>query len=366
MPLRSCAVQAAVILACPLAWASSGRAAEIEARTYAQGETAIFVFGGIEKGDDQKFTEVAAQTPKATVVLSSDGGSVGAAIEIGKAIRLKGYSTLVMNGSNCSSSCALIWLAGSPRRISKSAKIGFHASYVYTNNRQETSGVGNAIVGRYLTLLNLPENAVVFATMAKPDSITWLTPDNYQETGIDLVVDRDYYSKSESKTDSTASMPSKPAPTVEEWAKVGPWTLRVDLTLNRGCFAVGTYPSGFVFRVGFQNANTTDGYILFGDKAWASLTENQEYKLSLKFGQNGAWDLPATAVKIGSTNLLKSTFSDTAFWKEFAESTTISLNYKGRSVANVSIDQTSAVLDSLVECQKTQHKIAAKNDPFAN
>ncbi len=147
---------------------------------------AIVVEGELVASDIDKFREVSLQFKSAMVILDSQGGALSAGIEIGKMIRLTGYSTLVPANTTCTSSCALIWLAGSRRFLSPEGKVGFHASYTDRNGRLEETGVGNAMVGHYLSLLNLPQKAVIFATMAGPDEITWLTRKNKALAGIEF------------------------------------------------------------------------------------------------------------------------------------------------------------------------------------
>ena len=147
---------------------------------------AIVVEGELVPSDIDKFREVSLQFKSAMVILDSQGGALSAGIEIGKMIRLTGYSTLVPANTTCTSSCALIWLAGSRRFLSPDGKVGFHASYTDRNGRLEETGVGNAMVGHYLSLLNLPQKAVIFATMAGPDEITWLTRKNKALAGIEF------------------------------------------------------------------------------------------------------------------------------------------------------------------------------------
>lgn len=146
----------------------------------------ILISGEIKSGDDTKFKEQALKSESAVVILASQGGALVPALEIGRIIQIKGFATLVPNGETCTSSCALIWLSGSKRLLSRTAKLGFHASYRNNNGSLEEVGVANAIVGRYLTLLNLSERTVVFTTKASPYEITWLTAQNKSQADIDF------------------------------------------------------------------------------------------------------------------------------------------------------------------------------------
>lgn len=161
------------------------QSAEFKVEELNNGTALIFVRGEIETGDETRFRRLSVSFPTAIVALDSNGGKLIPAIEIGKIVRLAGYATIVADDFVCSSSCALIWLAGSPRYLETAGKVGFHASYRDNDGRFEETGVGNAIIGHYLSLLNLPQSAVIFATSASPNDITWLDSSNMERSGID-------------------------------------------------------------------------------------------------------------------------------------------------------------------------------------
>ena len=64
------------------------------------------------------------------------------------------------------------------------AEIGFHAAYDRSTG-QET-GVGNALVGAYLTRIGLPYSAVIYITQAAPTSMTWLSLKDAEKEGIEV------------------------------------------------------------------------------------------------------------------------------------------------------------------------------------
>lgn len=140
--------------------------------------------GVIQPNDDLKFNQIAATASQAVVLLNSEGGSVLPALEIGRAIRLKGFATAVADDTLCASACALTWLAGTPRLVGKTAHIGFHASYVVNNGAASESGVGNALVGAYLNQIGLPQSTIVFVTSAPPQGMAWLSEKKAGELGL--------------------------------------------------------------------------------------------------------------------------------------------------------------------------------------
>lgn len=158
-------------------------AAEVQVIHGDNGAAAVFIAGPIGSNDaDQFMAKVGMLGGKTSVVLSGPGGDLLAGIQIGEFVRLRGWSTLVID--QCSSACALIWLAGTQRIMTSSARVGFHAASVDGQER----GVANAIVGAYLNRLGYRYETVVFVTQASPTEITLLTPDIASKVGIDVVV----------------------------------------------------------------------------------------------------------------------------------------------------------------------------------
>ena len=146
----------------------------------------ITVIGELQSGDDKQFTNIAVQAKGAVVVFNSPGGSVPAAIQIGKAIRLKGFATLVPDGSLCASACALAWLGGTSRYMTLSAKVGFHAAYINNSGEKQVSSVANALIGSYLNGLGYSEDAIAFFTSAPPEALQWLTFEESARLGIEV------------------------------------------------------------------------------------------------------------------------------------------------------------------------------------
>lgn len=174
------------VLAGLLAAILAGPAAAVEINREAgdDGIDFISLTGVLNEGDDALFRRIAAASEKAIVVLNSEGGSVTAGIEIGRAIKLRGFATAVPPDTLCASACALTWLAGSPRFLDGTSKLGFHVAYRVVDGKASESGVGNALVGAYLNQIGLPDNAIIYVTSAPPEGIEWLTADKGPTVGI--------------------------------------------------------------------------------------------------------------------------------------------------------------------------------------
>ena len=167
--------------------ATAGRAADIELTALPGKDKAsvITITGELRPGDKERFLNFALQTEKALVLLGGPGGNLLVGLDIGQAIRLRGYSTYVADNIQCASACALAWLGGAHRFMSRSALIGFHAAFDRTDPTN-ASGSANAIVGAYLNSLGLSQSAIIYITSASPVSMSWLTLQEANQYGIDV------------------------------------------------------------------------------------------------------------------------------------------------------------------------------------
>ena len=170
-------------------FAYSATAAEMRLVTGAtDGIEYITVFGDFEIGDDQKFIKIALPLDKAIVAFNSDGGNLMAGLGIGRAIRLKEFTTLVPANSICASACGLAWLGGSHRLLDATAKVGFHAAFIESNGESKETGMGNALAGAYLNQLGLTQSAIAYVTEMAPQDMKWLTSEDAKTIGIEMTV----------------------------------------------------------------------------------------------------------------------------------------------------------------------------------
>ncbi|UVF22283.1 hypothetical protein HPT29_026755 (plasmid) [Microvirga terrae] len=176
--LREVAGISLLLAACP-----SAQAAEI--KVIPEKDIAIVsVEGEFNLRDEDVFTEKVLRLKDAIVMFDSIGGNLIAGIEIGKAIRLKGFSTLVPDDALCASACALAWLGGKTRWAGPEARIAFHAAWKLENGRKTEAGTGNALVGAYLQSLGLSQDAIVFFTSAPPDGAEMLSFQKAELLGV--------------------------------------------------------------------------------------------------------------------------------------------------------------------------------------
>jgi hypothetical protein len=132
------------------------------------------ISGEIVVGDFDKFKRIVVRNNlkigQTTVQLKSPGGVAIEAMAIGEFVRQARWWTFATG--DCYSACGLLWLAGVRRAMFDNVDVGFHG--VYDGDTLESSSVGNAIVGAYLSRLGYGFSAVIFVTKAPPDKLTRL------------------------------------------------------------------------------------------------------------------------------------------------------------------------------------------------
>lgn len=201
-------LRAFCILVGVLVATSSSRAASIivEPADNPKDRPLIVISGTLLPDDWKEFQNKTTGISNAIVVLRSDGGSVVAGISIGERIRSRNYWTIVPDGYLCASACALAWLGGTTRYMGPTSRVGFHAVYTIREGQMNEAGMGNALVGAYVSNLALSYSAVIYITKASPNSMTWLTPEDAEQVGIEVSVLKP-------RPQATSSPPTSPVTT---------------------------------------------------------------------------------------------------------------------------------------------------------
>ena len=177
------------MILCAVFISSDAIGATFEVISDVQSKKPVVIVGGeIQYGDEKEFVKKTLNLDEAVVVFHSPGGNVVAAIEIGKAIRLKEFYTYVPKDMLCASACAISWLGGTKRFMSKDARIGFHAAYKLRDGQAAESGLANALIGGYLNSIGLPQRTIAYVTSADPNSMQWINYEEATKYGIDVTL----------------------------------------------------------------------------------------------------------------------------------------------------------------------------------
>ncbi len=136
-------------------------------------------------GDERTFRDLIASAPGATVVLSGPGGSVAAALAIGREIQDRRLGTLVPASTDCASACSLIWLTGQRRLLGRGARIGFHALSVRSGDGTRTqTHEFDPVLRRYLNQLGLAADMTATIVNTNATGMRWMDPIELRANGV--------------------------------------------------------------------------------------------------------------------------------------------------------------------------------------
>jgi hypothetical protein len=155
------------------------------------GKQGIVVEGLIATGDNDEFSrllEGVRDKSSSLVFVSGAGGNGLTGVLIGDIVRRSGMSTVVLEGNDCASACAMIWVAGGRRMAGKNACIGFHGMFDPASGQAIADG--NGIAGAHLGLVGLSLDAVFLLTPRQLD-VHWLTDETAEKYGIYWTHDKD-------------------------------------------------------------------------------------------------------------------------------------------------------------------------------
>ncbi|HZY67738.1 MAG TPA: hypothetical protein VFE52_04080, partial [Devosia sp.] len=154
---------------------------------------ALTVTGTIMPGSGESFAEAVESYGEyvTTVRLDSPGGSVADALEMGRLIRERGFSTTVAAGSLCASSCPLVFAGGAERIAAPDAAIAVHQIYAATPSdstlASRLAAAGNAMsdaqtmtaeISRYLIEMGIDPEVWLRALETPPDRLSYFSPDD--------------------------------------------------------------------------------------------------------------------------------------------------------------------------------------------
>lgn len=136
-------------------------------------------------GDERVFRELIASAPNAVVMLSGPGGSLAAALAIGREIQDRRLGTLVPADASCASACSFIWLAGQRRLLGRGARIGFHAISVRTSDGARTqTHKFDPVLRRYLNGLGLAADITATIVNTNATGMRWMNPIELRANGV--------------------------------------------------------------------------------------------------------------------------------------------------------------------------------------
>lgn len=141
----------------------------------------IMAVGQIDQQTPEQFKEIAKDFPAGSwVALSSPGGSVVGALQLGKKIREAGFNTTIgstdYSPPNCLSSCAYAFVGGMQRSIPDGSKYGIH-QFRGTDKAlsEDATQKISATLGAYLDVMGIDRRLLDYAQVTTSDRVNVLS-----------------------------------------------------------------------------------------------------------------------------------------------------------------------------------------------
>lgn len=157
-----------------------------------------------------------------------------------------------------------------------------------------------------------------------------------------------------------------------KYGQVGSWEIRMDSTMGYGCFAYTNFVRGTSFRIGFDNSAKIESmYIMVGDPEWKSLETGKKYDLVMDFGSETVWTGTGIALWLGDKLPVLRVNIPGDMLQEFMEKQGVDVRYRDQSIANLSLKDSWAAGQKILECQNMirdhqKRNPPRKKDPFSS
>jgi hypothetical protein len=140
----------------------------------------------------------------------------------------------------------------------------------------------------------------------------------------------------------------------ETWGSVRGWDIMIDASLGNGCFIYTKYRDGTILRLGFDKS-AGNSYILVGHQDWDKIEKDGSYDITLRMDRAAPWHATASGVVLGSLPGLIAHTDDTNFLVDFAKKRNLTVEYRGDTIAKLSLSGTFAALTEMLNCQKAMN-----------
>lgn len=152
------------------------------------------------------------------------------------------------------------------------------------------------------------------------------------------------------------------------YKKIGDWDIRVDRTMDNGCFLLAQWEGGSLFRAGFDMSDLSL-YVIVGDPSWKSIDLGRNYPIEIYFGDEDGWEGNAQGFSFNrpeNAMFLQLWIMDeediTNFLDEFMREEVVDVRYEGESIAYLQLTNSAKAGSALLECQRENWH--DNRDPF--
>lgn len=164
----------------------------IKSDSYSSKSVAVYITGIIRDEDADTFKKIIKENGRPNqILLDSTGGSVDAAVDIGRQIRtFKELAPMLIVRNECISSCVLILAGGLSRMVLNNAVIGIHRPFLakdknttIEDQKKEYNRIEKLVKG-YLSEVNVPVTLYDLMFRIPSGDVRYLTNNELQEYNL--------------------------------------------------------------------------------------------------------------------------------------------------------------------------------------
>ena len=160
-----------------------------------------------------------------------------------------------------------------------------------------------------------------------------------------------------------AQLSQAAGPPAPVFARVEPWTIAIDESMNSGCFIFAEFRRGTFLRIGKDNTENYI-YVFLGDPHWEHIEYGTEYPISIQFGNQVPWQVRARGVSFDPPEsqpiigFIVPAKNDVAaqFLFEFMREDEVVFFHGSTPIARISLKNSYEGGLKLMECQKLMNQ----------
>jgi hypothetical protein len=147
-------------------------------------DTIIVVRGVIQAGDHGRFIELLDRVNPDLVVMDGPAGFVEDALIMAEEIHSRGLKTLIGPHRACISACAIMFLSGRVKYLTRSSGLGLHAS---ADGRGNPAPQADTLIAEHLKHFGVPSDILAKMNGTKSSDIWWLGASEQDPLSIQVI-----------------------------------------------------------------------------------------------------------------------------------------------------------------------------------
>jgi ATP-dependent protease ClpP protease subunit len=173
-----------------MAQISLAHAASITTAVSEAGQTIVLLEGEIELSDSTKLALIVTGLDNqgravSALYLNSPGGNGTADREMASLVKRFRISTIVADGTECTSACFTVFAAGHRKFAGHHAQIGVHRTS--HKGKESAAAIASTVeLAVFIRELGVPPAIVGKLVQTPPDQMAWLTPDDLKSMNVEV------------------------------------------------------------------------------------------------------------------------------------------------------------------------------------